>query len=137
MAAVPQVNIVAQKRVPFDDTIPDFRGDYSGATPLMEIRPDPGGSGDPLVSLGASTAGSEGIAITYDADYAFEYRGVTYTGASLVQIIIDEATLEGLSYGADPADPVVLYYDIHLTPSSATKFVMASGTFTIDPGVTR
>jgi hypothetical protein len=136
MASAPQINIVASKHVPFDDTIPDFRTDYTGATPLMEIRPEPGGTGDPLVSLGASTAGSQGIAISYDPDYAFEYRGITYTGASLIEIIIDEATLEGLAYGADPEDPVVLAYDLHLTPSGGKKFVLCGGAFTINPGVT-
>lgn len=137
MAAPPQIPLLAPKRVPFDDKVPDFRGDYTGATPLMEIRPEPGGDGDPLVSLGPSVSGGEGIAITYDADYDFVHNGTTYTGASLIRIIVNETTLEGLAYGADPADPVTLYYDLHLTPSGGKKFIAFSGTFTIDPGVTR
>lgn len=137
--AAPQINLTVDKRVPFDDVIPDFRGDYSGGAPLMEIRTEPGGSGTALVSLGASSSGSEGIALTYDAGYEIVHNGVTYTGASLIQIIIDETTLEGLAYGADPADPVVLYYDIHITAAGANngkKFVASAGTFTINPGVT-
>lgn len=136
MAAAPNIPITAYKRVPFDETVPDFRGDYTGATPLMEIRPEPGSSGTAMISLGASTAGSQGIAITYDEDYPFTYLGVSYTGASLIRIIIDETTLEALALGADPADPVVLYYDLHLTPSGGKKFIAFRGTFTIDPGVT-
>jgi hypothetical protein len=135
MAAAPQIDIAADKRVPFDDTIAEMLVDYTGATPLMEIRSEPGASGTPLVSLGASTAGSEGIAISYDATYADPDGGDP--GASLIQIIINEATLEGLAYGADPAVPVPLYYDLHVTPSGDKKFVFCAGKFIINPGVTR
>jgi hypothetical protein len=136
MASTPQIDISAEKRVPFDDTIAEMWIDYSGATPLMEIRAEPGDSGTALVSLGASTAGSEGIAITYDADYP-DPDGGDVTGASLIDIIINEATLEGLAYGADTAKAVPLYYDLHLTPSGGKKFVFCGGKFIINPGVTR
>lgn len=135
MAATPQIDIFAEKRVPFDDTIAEMWTDYSGATPLMEIRSEPGASGSPLVSLGASSSGGEGIAISYDAGYADPDGGAP--GASLIEIIIAEATLEALAYGADPADPVTLYYDLHLTPSGGKKFVFCGGRFLINPGVTR
>lgn len=137
MANIPQINIAAPKRVPFDDTVPDLRADYTGATPLMEIRPEPGGTGTALVSLGASVSGGQGIALTYDAGYEQVHNGVTFTGASLIRILINETTLEGLAYGADPADPVALHYDLHLTPSGGKKFIAFAGTFTIYPGVTQ
>lgn len=140
MAAIPILNMTASKRVPFDETIPDYRDDYSGGTPLMEIRTEPGGDGTALVSLGASTSGSEGVALTYDAARIFDYRGVTYTGASLIQVIINEATLEALAYGADPSDDVTLYYDLHLTVAGVNggkKFVALEGKFIIKPGVTQ
>lgn len=135
MPSTPEINIVANKRVPFDDTIAEMWVDYTGATPLMEIRTEPGDSGTPLVSLGASASGGEGIEITYDDDYP-DPDGED-PGATIVRILIDEATIEGLSYGADTADRVTLYYDIHLTPVGEKKFVFARGAFTIDPGVTR
>lgn len=135
MAAIPVINIVASKRVPFDETIPDYRGDYTGATPLLEIRPEPGGQGAALVSMGASSSGGQGVAITYDPARSFAYAGVTYTGASLIRLIVNETTLEGLAYSADPADPVTLHYDLHLTPVSGKKFVVMRGMFMIDPGV--
>ena len=135
MANPPTINIVAPKRVPFDDTIPMMGLDYSGATPAMEIRPEPGDSGTALVSLGASTSGSQGIVVTWDAGYP-DPDGIMDDGASIVRIIINETTLEGLAYGADPADDVVLHYDLHLTPSGGKKFVYCSGTFTVSPGVT-
>ncbi|MEC7398808.1 MAG: hypothetical protein VYD00_02170 [Pseudomonadota bacterium] len=137
MAAVFSYPLAAWKRVPFDETVPDYRGDWSSATALMEIRPEPGGDGDPLVSLGASVNGGQGIKITYDAARSFEYAGVTYVGASLIQIIVNETAMEGLVYGSDPAQPVVLHYDLHLTPSGGKKFVALAGTFTIQPGTTR
>ncbi|MXP42997.1 hypothetical protein [Allopontixanthobacter sediminis] len=135
MAAIPQINIIAPKRVPFDDTIPVTVLDYTGATPLMEIRAEPGDQGGALVSLGASSSGSEGIAITYEAGYLDPDTG-DVVGASIVRIIINETTLEGLAYGADPSQSVTLYYDLHLAPSGGKKFILCAGAFIIMPGVT-
>ena len=135
MADVPQINIVAPKRVPFDDTIPAMVVNYDGAAPLMEIRAEPGAPGDPIVTLGASTSAGEGMTVTYDANYP-DPDGVLPDGATIVRIIINETTLEGLEYGADPSQPVELYYDIHLTPSGGKKFIFCGGKFTVTPGVT-
>lgn len=135
MTAPVEINIAAEKRVPFDDSIAEMGADYSGATPAMEIRAEPGDQGTALVSLGASSSGSEGIVVTYDSDYP-DPEGVLPDGATLVRIIINETTLEGLDYGGDPAEPVTLYYDIHLTPSGGKKFVFSQGKFIINPGVT-
>ena len=135
MATIPQINIVAPKRVPFDDTIHAMVVDYSGATPLMEIRTHPGASGSALVSLGASTSGGEGITVTYDAGYP-DPDGELPDGATVVRILINETTLESLAYGADTSQPVELYYDIHLTPSGGKKFIFCGGKFTVTPGVT-
>lgn len=136
MAAAPQIDIIAGKHVPFDDTIPEMWIDYTGATPLMEIRNEPGDQGDPIISLGVSVAEAEGIEITYDPDYADPDGGEP--GASIIRIIIDEATLEGgdVPYGADTADRVELHYDLHLTPVGGKKFIYCSGKFIVDPGVT-
>ena len=137
MAAPPSISLFAEKRVPFDETIADMRDDWTGATPLMEIRAEPGDSGAALVSLGASTAGSQGIALSYDADYPDPDGDPDLIGATLINILIDEATLEGLAYSADSSERLALYYDLHLTPSGGKKFVACAGSFTIDPGVTR
>lgn len=137
MASAPEIPIVAYKRVPFDDTIPDHRGDYTGATALMEVRPEPGADGAPVLSLSTTLASGEGIVITYDAGYVTQHNGTTFTGASLVQILINEATLEVLDYAASPDEGATYHYDMHITPSGGKKFVAYRGTFTIDPGVVR
>lgn len=135
MSQPPRIDIAAQKRVPFDDTISIMWQDYSDATPLMHVRTEPGDGGTPLISLGPSSEGGEGIELTYDPAFVDPDGGDP--GATIVRIIIDEATLEGLDYGADPASPVELHYDIHLTPASGKKFVFCGGRFVIHPGVTR
>ena len=135
MATAPVIPLGAFKRVPFDQTIAWMLADWTGAAVAMEIRPEPGGSGAALVTLGASVSGAQGVAVTYDADYP-DPEGVLADGATLVRIIIDEATLEGLLLGADPAADVVLHYDIHLTPVGGKKFIFSAGTFAIKPGVT-
>ena len=137
MASAPEIHIVADKRVPFDETIPDFRGDYTGATALMEVRSEPGAEGTPVISLSTTLSSGEGIVVTYDDEYTIEHNGVTYTGASLIQILINETTLEGIDYAASPDEGATYHYDLHLTPSGGTKFVASRGTFTIDPGTTR
>ena len=109
MASAPEINIVADKRVPFDETIPDFRGDYTGATALMEVRSEPGAEGTPVISLSTTLSSGEGIVVTYDDEYTIEHNGVTYTGASLIQILINETTLEGIDYAAfyENASPIM------------------------------
>lgn len=136
MASAPEINIVADKRVPFDDTIPEMGVDYSDATASMEIRSEPGAQGAALVSLGMSVAGGEGLAITHDAAYPDPETGEA-DDATIVQIIVNETTLEGLAYNADPAEAVTLYYDIHLTPDGGKKFVFCRGKFIVSPGVTQ
>lgn len=135
MAAVPQIDILAYKRVPFDDTIIEVGVDYSGATAAMEIRAEPGDQGSPLIELGMSVAGGQGIAITHDAAYPDPETG-TPGDASTVRIIINETTLEGVGYGVDPEAPLTLHYDLHLTPASGKKFIFARGLFILSPGVT-
>lgn len=130
-----EIPILADKRVPFDNDIAFQLVDYSGATAAMEIRPEPGGQGAALVTLGASVSGGEGIVISYDANYP-DTDGELPDGATLVRLIINETTIEGLAYGTPASEPVVLHYDLHLTPSGSKKFVLCGGTFTISPGVT-
>lgn len=135
MATVFDFPLVAFKRVPFDGRIFRMGDDLTPATPRMEIRPEPGGSGSALVTLDASTAGSQGIIVSYDPDHP-DPDGLMANGASVIRIIIDETTLEALSLGSPASSDVVLHYDIHLTPDGQKKFVLCSGTFTIKPGVT-
>lgn len=135
MATTPIIPLYAYKRVPFDQTIAWMGADYTGAAVAMQIRSEPGDTGTPIISLGASVAGAQGIDLSYDADFP-DPDGVLPNGAGLVRIIIDEATLEALSLGSPSADDVVLHYDLHLTPTGEKKFLAAVGTFTISPGVT-
>lgn len=135
MAASPLIDLTVNKRTPADFIIPEMGANYTGATLFAEVRAEPGADGTALITLNPATPPAEGLSVTYDAGYV-DPEGIMPDGASLVRIIIAEATLEGLAYGADASKPVVLYYDIHLTPSGGTKFVFCSGTFTVDPGVT-
>lgn len=135
MATAPIIPLFAYKRVPFDQTIAWMVADYSGAAPSMQIRSEPGDTGTPIISLGASVSGAQGVVVSYDADFP-DPEGVVPNGASLIRIIIDETTLEALSLGSPTAEDVVLHYDLHLTPTGEKKFLASAGTFTISPGVT-
>ena len=129
------IPLTAPKRVPLDVEIAEFGVNYTGATMLMHVRTEPGGTGSPLISLSNATPPLQGLSVSYDADLV-DPEGKLPNGGSKVRIIIDEATLEGLPTAADSSQPLTLYYDIHLTPTSAFKRVFAGGEFIVDPGVT-
>lgn len=133
--ATPIVNIPVEKRVPLDITIPEMGANYTGATLAAEVRASPGDTGSAIITLANATPPTEGLSVTYDAAYV-DPNGELENGASLVRMLITEDTLEALTLSTPASDPLVLHYDIHLTPSGGTKFVFARGTFTVNPGVT-
>lgn len=133
--ATPQIPLSAEKRVPFDETIPRMGVDLTGATLLCHIRARRGDTGTPVIALANAGPPSQGLSIAYDADFV-DPQGKLPNGASLLRIMISEATLEALPLAADPTKPAEYQYDIHVTPLIGTKFVYASGSFTVDPGVT-
>lgn len=135
MATAPQIDIIAPKRVPFDNNIVEMGVDYSGATAAMEIRAAPGDQGAPLVSLGMSSSGGQGLTIDFDDAWPDPVDDEP-ADATIVGIIINETTLEGLAYGADPEADVTLFYDIHIDPAGGKKFMFARGRFVVSPGVT-
>lgn len=129
------ISIRANKRVPFDDDIVLLGVNYSAAAFAMEIRNEPGDQGAALVTLGTTAAPAQGISCAYNAGFVDPETGVV-VGASLIRIRINEATLEGLPYDSDPAEPRTYYYDLHVTPSGGKKYVFCAGSFVVQPGVT-
>lgn len=131
------INLAAFKRTPFVSDIAIVGPDYTGAAFAMHIRNRPGDTGSPLITLGAASAGSEGVSVAYDPAYLYVRDGVEITElASIITIRINEATLEALSLNNPTANPVGLAYDLHITPSGEDKRVASFGTFAIYPGVT-
>lgn len=134
------INLAADKRAPWggisgDADIVVLGLDWSAGTFSMELRAEPGAQGAPLVALSTASPGAQGISASYDAGYLHPKTAAT-VGATIVRPQINETTLEGLAYGADPADPVTLFYDIHATVPGRGKFVVMGGKFIILPGVT-
>ena len=127
--------IYAFKRVPFIDSVAILGPNYTGAAFAMHIRNNTGDTGTPLVPLATAAAGTQGISVTYDASYIYNEAGNT-APASLILIQIDEATLEALTLNNPANEPMVLYYDLHVTPTGQAKRVELLGAFTIYPGVT-
>ena len=130
-----ELNIAAFKRVPFVDSVAILGPNYTGAAFAMHIRNHNGDTGTPLVSLATAAAGTQGISVTYDAAYAYNDVGDT-APASKILIQIDEATLEALSLNNPTEKPVVLAYDLHVTPAGGVKRVELFGQFIINPGAT-
>lgn len=130
-----RLDIPVFKRVPFDDDVAIINEDLSGATFLMHVRANRGDTGTPLISLTNASPPSQGISATYDPSYEWQWDGQLFTTpASLVRIIIAEATLEALSLGTPYDEPVELYYDLHATTD--TKRVQFEGKLPLKPGVT-
>jgi hypothetical protein len=133
--AAPLIDLSVNKRVPLDITIPEMGSDYSGATLLMHVRTEPGGTGTPLLALSNATPPSQGLSIAYDAAFV-DPEGKLPNGASLLRVMINEATLEALPTATDTSKPLVLHYDIHVSRADITKFVFCGGKFIVEPGVT-
>lgn len=109
--------------------------DLTGATLLCHVRVRKGDSGDPVIALSNATPPAQGLSISYDPDFV-DPLGKLPNGASLLRVIISEATLEALPAASNPSAIATYEYDVHVTPVGGTKFVYASGTFSVDPGVT-
>lgn len=130
-----RLDIPAFKRVPFDDDVAIIGENLSAATFLMHIRANRGDTGTPLVTLSNASPPSAGVSATYNSAYQWQENGEVLTApASLVRIIIAEATLEALSLGTPYDEPVALFYDLHATTD--TKRVQFGGKFILKPGVT-
>lgn len=130
-----RIDIPAFKRVPFDDDVAIIGENLSAATFLMHVRANRGDTGTPLITLGNASPPSQGVSATYNPAYQWQEDGEILTApASLVRIIIAEATLEALSLGTPYTEPVELFYDLHATTD--TKRVQFEGKFPLKPGVT-
>lgn len=106
--------------------------DWSGATFVMAFAATEGGSA--AITLNNAAAGSEGVSASYDASYAHPETGVVI-GATTIRAQINEATLEGLTYPSDPGAPLILYYDLLVTPSGEPQRVLCKGTLSVYQGV--
>ena len=95
--------------------------DWSGAAWAAKIALTQGGT--TLIPLASAAAGSEGISAVWDA--TLQTAAGTVVGGTVVTLQIDEATLEGLDWGATPSDePLNLYLDLLVTPvGGAQRYV--------------
>ena len=140
-------NVSALRHVPWggasgDQDIVIMGLNWSASTLSLQVRPTPGDTSTPLVSLANAAAGSEGISVTYDAGYIYPANGPhtaligTVVGATTIRPQINQATLEAIPLPSDPTQPLGLSYDIHITPPGLPKMQLAYGSFTLFPGVT-
>jgi hypothetical protein len=124
------------KHVPFGGASGDgdfvYLGvDLSAAAFRMTLAPQVGSAG--VITLSNAAAGSQGISATYSPSYVHPVSGAT-VGATIVRPQIDETTFEALTWGATD-EPLVLAYDMLVTPSGGVQYVWFKGNFTIHPGV--
>lgn len=125
------------RRVPFGGAVGDADivyglTDWSGATFVMTFAATEGGTA--VITLNNATAGTQGVSATYDADYVHPDTGEVI-GATTIRPLIAEATLEGLTYPTDPTSPLVLYYDLLVTPTGEQQRVICKGTLSVYQGV--
>lgn len=117
-----------------DADIIEMGVNLTGAAFAMNFATANGGTPIAGIALTTATAGSQGVSVTYDADYVHPETGEVI-GASTIRPQIDEASLEALTWGADPSAPLVLRYDLLVTPSGTPQEVYCYGTFTLHPGI--
>lgn len=105
--------------------------DLSAASFAMTFAASQGAAA--LITLSNAAAGSQGVSAAYDASYIHPDRSVV--GATTVRPLVTEATFEALTWGPAPSAPVVLQYDLLVTPVGGTQRVICFGSFTIYPGI--
>lgn len=113
-------SVVANRFVPFADYIDFFGYDFTGAVAKLQVRDRKNGG-------------------TVRADVVPTVSVTTEEGVPTTRVswAIDEATMEAMPLDSgDPDADVVLFHDLHLTPSGEAKFVPFAGTFTVRAGVT-
>lgn len=125
--------LTVQRGTPFVYRI-DFPGlDLTSAGLAAQVRLYRDQPGAPMISLINAQPLAEGLSVTTISE-----AGVP---TSTLQIRINETTIEGLlpfpQNGLEPAEPVKLAWDLHLTISPVGKRRWIEGPFTISPGVTR
>lgn len=136
-----QLDLVAWRRVPFGGAsgaqdIVLLGLNWSGATFAMQVRAALGDTGTPYVTLANAAAGAQGILATYDSGYVHPTTGAV-VGATTIRPQIDQATLAAIPLAADdPAAPLLLWYDLHVTPVGLPTLQFLYGQFTLNPGVT-
>lgn len=128
--------LTAPRRAVFVGTFELLGIDLSAATFDMQVRPAPGDTGTPLIALTDADPGATGINATYSATYLHPVTGAQ-VGATIVVVQINQGSLQDLPFSPDdPACPLVLAYDLRVTPQYGPRFILAQGTFTLTPGVT-
>lgn len=125
------------RRVPFGGAVGDadivYLGeDWSGASFTMAFAATEGGSA--LFTLSNAVSGSQGISATFDADYVHPTTGLA-VGATTICPQINEVTFEGLAFSNDPSAPLVLYFDLLVTPIGGPQRVLCKGTLSVYQGV--
>jgi hypothetical protein len=136
-----RLDLVAWKNVPFGGTsgnqdIVLMGLDWSAASFVMQVRASPGDTGTPYVALVNTAAGSEGISASYDSGYIHPITGAV-VGATTIRPQINTTTLQAIPLNAaDPTQPQVLAYDLHVTPVGLPEMQFLFGNFTLNPGVT-
>ena len=125
--------LTVQRGTPFVYRI-DFPGlDLTSAGLAAQVRLYRDQPGAPMISLINAQPLAEGLSVMTISE-----AGVP---TSTLQIRINETTIEGLlpfpQNGLEPAEPVKLAWDLHLTISPVGKRRWIEGPFTISPGVTR
>lgn len=107
--------------------------DLSNATDVRMTLCEAAGAA-PVITLTEQADGStQGLWVTYHADW-ISPDGIAM-GASRIRPRIDEGTFEALDFGAAPLKPLVLTYDLLVTPSGEHQQPFCRGTFVIHPGV--
>lgn len=117
-----------------DADIIEMGVDLTGAAFAMNFATSKGGTPIAGIALSAASVGSQGISVTYDADYVHPETG-SVIGASIIRPQIAETALEALTWGSDPSQPLILYFDLLVTPSGGVQTVYCYGRFVLYPGI--
>lgn len=106
---------------------------WTGAAFLLAAGPAEGSAS--VFTLSTAAAGSEGVSATYDAAVVDPKSGQV-VGATTIRPQINESTLEALTWAPTPTNqPLVLFWELLVTPPGEPQRQLCMGTLKIYPGV--
>jgi hypothetical protein len=124
-----RVDLTGDRFTPFIREISFAPIDLTAAVMKAQVR-DRKDGGTIRADLATVTiAGTEGLRL----DSVSAIGGIT---TSIVTMRINESTMEAIPYGTERGDDLLLYWDLHITPSGGAKEVYLFGNFTVLAGVT-
>jgi hypothetical protein len=145
------LNLVAHRWVPFRHSLSVVGISMLDPVYAMQVRTTPDAAGPPILSLTTALSPAQGVSTEYVGSDTIAnhiaagrldavpegYTADQTVTLSVVEIRIDEATMEAFPFPAERGDDLVLAWDLHVTLGAGIKEKWLEGQFIVHAGATQ